>query len=80
MAWDWDAADIDPDKDDGQLWVPVMLKMLEDFIQEPQGMPKTPEVKQPVVSREDGRLRNMAIYTVSNGPEGAVQADAPLRR
>jgi len=23
MAWDWDVDDIDPDDDDGKLWVPV---------------------------------------------------------
>jgi len=23
MAWDWDAEDIDPQEDDGKMWVPV---------------------------------------------------------
>ena len=23
MAWDWDVDDIDPDDNDGRLWVPV---------------------------------------------------------
>ena len=41
---------------------------------------KTPKVKQLVVSQEDSQFQNMAIYTVSNGPEGAAQADAPLRQ
>ena len=43
-------------------------------------MPKTPEVKQPVISWEDGWLRNMAVYVVSNSPEGVAKADAPLRQ
>ena len=80
MAWDWDIADIDPDEDDGQIWVPVTLKTLEEPVEEPQGIPKTPEAKQQVVNQEDGWLRNMAVYTVLNGPEGAAQADAPLRQ
>ena len=79
MAWDWDAANIDLDEDDGQIWVPVTLKTLEELVKELQGMPKTPEVKQLVISREDGWLLNMAVYVVSNGPEGAAQADALLR-
>ena len=74
MAWDWDAADIDPDEDDRQIWVPVMPKTLEEHVEKPQGTPKTPEFKQLV------GLRNMAVYAVSNGPEGAAQADAPLRQ
>ena len=80
MAWDWDAANIDPDEDDGQIWVPVTLKTLEEHVKEPEGMPKTPEVKQLVVSQEDSRFRNMAVYVVSNGPEGVAQANAPLRQ
>ena len=76
MAWDWDVADINLDEADGQIWVPITLKTLEEL----QGAPRTPEAKQQVVNREDGQLRNMAIYAVSNGPEGAAQADAPLRQ
>ena len=80
MAWDWDAADIDLDEDDGQVWVPVMPKTLEELIEELQGMPKMPETKQPVINWEDGRLWNMAVYAVSDSLEGAVQADAPSRQ
>ena len=79
MAWDWDTADIDLDKDDGQIWVPITLKTLEELTKELQGMPKTPEVKQPVISQEDCQLRDMAVYVVLNGPEGAAQANALLR-
>ena len=57
-----------------------MLKTLEEHVKEPQGTPKTPKVKWPVVSQEDSQFRNMAIYAVSNGPEGAAQAHAPLRQ
>jgi len=28
MAWDWDAEDIDPQEDDGKMWVPVTLERL----------------------------------------------------
>ena len=80
MAWDWDIADIDPDEDDGQLWVPVTLKTLEELVEELQGMPKTPKTKQLIVNQEDSQLQNMAIYAVSDSPEGATQADAPLRQ
>ena len=80
MAWDWDTANIDPDEDDGQLWVPIMPKTLEELVEEPQGMPKTPKVKQLVVSWEVGQFQNMAIYAVLNSPEGVAQANAPLRQ
>ena len=30
MSWDWDTADIDPDKNNGWQWVPITPKMLED--------------------------------------------------
>ena len=29
MAWDWDADDINPDDNDGKLWVPVMAQTLK---------------------------------------------------
>ena len=74
MAWDWDTADIDLDKDDGQIWVPITPMTLEEHGEKVQGTPKMPEFKQPV------RFWNMAVYTVSNGPEGVAQADAPLRQ
>jgi len=28
MAWDWDADNIDPDDNDGKLWVPVTAQIL----------------------------------------------------
>ena len=30
MSWDWDAEDIDLDKDDGRMWVPITPKTLQD--------------------------------------------------
>ena len=30
MSWDWDAKDIDPDKDDRRMWVPITPKTLDD--------------------------------------------------
>src|SRR5882724_6411456 len=30
MSWDWDATDINPDKDDGYMWVPITPKTVEE--------------------------------------------------
>ena len=83
MAWDWDAADIDLDEDDGQVWVPVMPKTLEELVEELEGVPKKPEMKQLMVSQDSRRMvssRTWLYMQVSDSPEGAVQADAPLRQ
>ena len=80
MAWDGEVADINLDEDDRQVWVPVTPKTLEGLIQEPEGAHKTPKMKQLIISQEDSWLQNMAIYAVSDGPERAAQADAPVRQ
>ena len=30
MCWSWNAEDIDPDEDNGKVWIPVTLKTLEE--------------------------------------------------
>jgi len=30
MSWDWDAEDINLDKNDGRMWVPITPKTLKD--------------------------------------------------
>ena len=42
MCWSWNAEDIDPDKDDGKVWIPMMPKTLDEEAGEAQGLPHTP--------------------------------------
>src|SRR5882724_10000903 len=71
MAWDWDADDINPDDNDGKLWVPVMAQTVktgaaeEDRAISPAG-PAT-------------AARQMTIYVVQENQDGlAKQASMPV--
>jgi len=71
MAWDWDVDDIDPNDDDGKLWVPVMTQTLKTGLaEEDRGHPPMGPVTPP---------RQMAIYTVQENKDGsAEQASMPV--
>ena len=56
MSWDWDAEDINPDEDDGRMWVPTTPKTLEDEAL------KTVEVKWVISEDEEEPC------TIKNGP------------
>jgi len=57
MACDWDAEDIDPYEDDGNLWVPMMPQMMRT-LKMPRDM-RSSHLMTPVMP-----LRQMAIYMV----------------
>ena len=44
MCWSWNTKDIDPDEDDGKVWIPVTPKTLEEEAEGSQGSPCTPSV------------------------------------
>src|SRR5882724_13205068 len=88
MAWDWDAEDIDPDKDDGRAWVPAAAGGPEN-----EGRQETPqdmvedrwEPGQEMV--EDGpegqgegcrATQPVLMYPVTNGPGGVIQEQTPI--
>jgi len=81
MSWDWDAEDIDPDEDDGRMWVPITPKTLEDEAV------RTAEVKRDTSEDEEEprTIKNrphqmMSMYMVSHGPTGVVQASTPIHQ
>src|SRR5882724_4393563 len=71
MAWDWDADNIDPNDDDGKLWVPVTAQTLktgpaEEDRGNPPADPATP-------------VRQMTVYAVQeNEDRSAEQASKPI--
>jgi len=71
MAWDWDVDDIDPDDDDGKLWVPVTAQTLKTGpAEEDRGHPPAGPVTP---------LRQMTVYAVQENKDGsAEQASMPM--
>ena len=53
MCWSWNVEDIDPDKDDGKVWIPVMLRMLEEEAKGARGSPCMPSA-----------VKEMMVYLV----------------
>ena len=53
MCWSWNAKDIDLDKDDGRVWIPVTPKMLEEEAEKDRGSPCMPS-----------RAKEMLVYPV----------------
>src|SRR5882724_11882963 len=81
MSWDWDAKDIDPDKDDGWMWVPITPKTLEDeAIQTAEVKQSTSEDEEELCAVGDGPHQMMSMYVVSHGPNEVVQASTPIRQ
>ena len=74
MCWDWDAEDIDLDKDDGKIWVPVTPKTLETAdIDPPQSGKQVPE---PTKARAADRT--MRVYAVASGRKEVVQVSLAI--
>ena len=69
MCWSWNAEDIDPDEDDGKVWIPVMPKTLEEEAEEAQGSPHMPS-----------GVKEMMVYLVGQGLAGDMQARMPVRQ
>ena len=57
MAWDWYVENIDPNKDDGKLWVPMTPQTLRTH-ETPRGM-RSGHLMPPMML-----LSQMAIYTI----------------
>jgi len=78
MAWDWDADDIDPNDDDGRLWVPMMAQTLK------MGMAKGPRPFPPAAPAVVPPTHltppwHMTVYTVQPNQDGsAEQASMPV--
>ena len=74
MCWDWDVEDINLDKDDGKIWVPVTPKTLETAdIDPPQS---GQQVREPTEVRVADRT--MRVYAVAGGPKDVVQASSAI--
>jgi|SRR5882724_1931155 len=71
MAWDWDMDDIDPNDDNGKLWVPVTAQTLNmGEAEQHSGAPHPEPVMPP---------RHMAVYVVQLTQDGsAKQASMPV--
>ena len=74
MAWDWDADDIDMDKDDGKQWVnmmPQMMKIAETPRPTRMGAPTLPVMPMPP--------QQMTMYMLHLTQGGlAKQASSPM--
>ena len=53
LCWSWNAKDINPDEDDGKVWIPVMPKTLEEEAEEARESPHMPS-----------RVKEMMVYPV----------------
>ena len=69
MCWSWNAKDIDPDEDDGKVWIPVMPKTLEAEAEEDLGSPHMPS-----------GVKEMTVYLVGRGPARDTQARMLVRK
>ena len=81
MSWDWDAKDIDPDEDNGWMWVPITPKTLEDealWIAETKLVVREAEEEMPPIRSEPHQV--MTMYAVTNGPGGVRQATTPVHQ
>src|SRR6266481_1797748 len=69
MCWSWNAEDINPDEDNGKMWIPVMPRTMEEQEIQPRETPQMPP----------GR-KVMTVYPVGRGPAGDAQARMPVRQ
>ena len=74
MSWDWDTEDIDPEEDDGKIWVPVTPKTLEAVDAEKGAVPlMAGQVMSPEKEVRPTEW-TMQVYTMTGGPKGMAQA------
>jgi len=79
MSWDWDTEDIDLDENDGQEWVPITPKMLEDEARKfSETKPAVAEADEEVPTIRSKPRQMMSMYAVTNGPKGVMQASTPI--
>ena len=69
MCWSWNAEDINPDEDDGKVWIPVMPKTLEAEAEDARGLPH-------MLSG----VKEMMVYPVGRGAARDTQARTPVRQ
>jgi len=79
MSWDWDAEDIDPDKNDGRMWVPITPKTLEDKAMKiAETKPVVSEAEEEVPTIRSKSCQTMSMYAVTNRPGKVIQASMPI--
>jgi len=80
MCWDWDAKDIDTDKDDGGIWVPITPQMLKEGAMN-EGKNSLPRTKQDStgLNKRRNTIHTMSMYVVTDGPDRVIQASMPVR-
>ena len=70
MAWDWDMDDIDPNDDDGKVWVPIMAQTLNiGGAERYTGAPHPEPVTLP---------RHMTVYAVQLTRDGSAEQASAL--
>jgi len=74
MCWDWNAEDIDPDKDDGRMWVPITPKTMEEEGQDARKGPEGPE-RTPAEPRPIDRTTN-----AGRGPDSTAHIVTPAKQ
>ena len=81
MSWDWDTEDIDLEEDNGQIWVPVTPKTLEEGNEESGDVPpETPKWADQGLGGIETHGQMMNVYPVEKGPAGVGQARTPIRQ
>ena len=79
MSWDWDAEDIDPDKNDRWIWVPITPKTLdEEALWAVEAKPETFKVEEQLPTSGSKPHWVMSMYAVTNRPGGVRHATMPV--
>jgi len=79
MSWDWDAEDINPDKNDRKIWVLITPKMIEEEAREcaEAKLPMVEAGQEPPSVRSENK-QVMTMYVVTKGLEGVMQVSMPV--
>ena len=77
MSWDWDAEDIDPDEDDGKVWVPVTPKTLGEGAHTASHGPRVDGQEPGAAGRVNPAGQMMRVYALSQDSM-SEQAVAPV--
>ena len=79
MSWDWDAKDIDLDKNKGWMWVPITPKTLEEeALRTVEAKLETVEVEEEPCTTRSEPCQVMSMYAVTKGHGGVMQATMPV--
>ena len=77
MSWDWDAEDIDPDENDGKVWVLVTPKMLGEGVHMVSHWPRMDGQEPGTAGRVNPPGQTMRLYGLSQDSM-SEQAVAPV--